>query len=529
MSSSASSSQLSWVVPLLETYWHKLLLFVQSEGIFRMVEHLIVLIVVWKLLAALMLEKRGRTGLISTIIKSAIRLFKKLGFVQRKIDQQLSAEAKKTVGKLLDGKTVKPSYANIPDKGVEHDQILSLIDNRKSADIDPTVGRTFAYVYEQSKSHSKLTADCFNKYIHSNALNPVVFNSLRVFEVEVVKMCASLFNGNDDCVGSITSCGTESLLLAMKTYRDYRGKGEVLMCVTGHPGINKGCSYVGLDVVQVSKGKDGRMCLKDLKKKISSKTVVVVCSAPQYPHGVVDNVAEIAKICLKYGVPLHVDSAIGGFVLPFIEKLGKNRFGPWDFRVPGVTSINADIHKYGYCPKGASVLIYSSAEIRRKQFYSFATWPGGIYISPTSLGSRNGGCIVSAWGSLLGLGMEGFVNTTQRMLDTLDKVKAAVVSNPDLSLVAEPDSTIIAFNSKTVNIFNVADCLDEKGFKVEKQSDPDCIHLSIMPQHSPIVDELVKAINESVEVVKREPDRYSSGTKAMYGMMASIPDEVLVE
>jgi sphinganine-1-phosphate aldolase len=245
-------------------------------------------------------------------------------------------------------------------------------------------------------------------------------------------MCATLFHGDENCVGNVTSCGTESLLLAMKTYRDSRGKGEVLMCITGHPGINKGCSYVGLDVVQVASSPDGKMCLKDLKRKISSNTVVVVCSAPQYPHGVVDNVEGIAKICLSYGVPLHVDSAIGGFVLPFIEKLGRNKFGPWDFRVKGVTSINADLHKYGYCPKGASVLIYSTPTIRRKQFYSFATWPGGIYISPTSLGSRNGGCIVSAWGSLLGLGIEGFVKTTEAILDTVDKIKAAIVANPDL-------------------------------------------------------------------------------------------------
>lgn len=146
------------------------------------------------------------------------------------------------------------------------------------------------------------------------------------------------------------------------------------------------------------------MSLKHLKKTISSNTVVVVCSAPQYPHGVVDDVEEISKITQKYGVPLHVDAAIGGFVLPFIEKLGRNRFGKWDFRVPGVCSINADIHKYGYSPKGSSVLIFKNSRIRRNQYFSFSTWPGGIYISPTALGTRNGGNFSAAWGSLLDLG-----------------------------------------------------------------------------------------------------------------------------
>lgn len=157
--------------------------FAKSEGTLRLIEHLVVLVVVWRLLKSLVLEKRGKQGIISTLIKYAIRLSKRWKFVQAKIDKKLSADAQQTIAKLLDEKTVKPTYAAIPDQALLATSILDLIDQRKKEDIDPTVGRTFAYVYEQSKSHSKLTADCFNKYIHSNALNPVVFNSLRVFEV----------------------------------------------------------------------------------------------------------------------------------------------------------------------------------------------------------------------------------------------------------------------------------------------------------------------------------------------------------
>lgn len=146
--------------------------------------------------------------------------------------------------------------------------------------------------------------------------------------------------------------------------------------------------------------------------------------------------------------------------------LGKNKFGPWDFRVPGVTSINADIHKYGYCPKGASVLVFSNSEIRRNQFYSFSTWPGGIYISPTILGSRNGGCIVAGWSSLMSLGIEGFKKTTADLLNTVDKVVNYVNKHPDLELVADPHMSIVAFTSKSINIFKIADCLDDLGFKV---------------------------------------------------------------
>lgn len=150
------------------------------------------------------------------------------------------------------------------------------------------------------------------------------------------------------------------------------------------------------------------MSVKHLKKAISSKTVVVVCSAPQYPHGVIDDVQAIARVCKSYGVPLHVDAAIGGYILPFIEMERPGSIKPWDFRVDGVTSINADIHKYGYAPKGSSALIFKDSNIRRSQFFAFSTWPGGLFIAPTVLGSKNGGTFSSAWGSLLGLGVKGF-------------------------------------------------------------------------------------------------------------------------
>jgi sphinganine-1-phosphate aldolase len=333
---------------------------------------------------------------------------------------------------MLKDKKIKCEFAALPKEGLSEQQLLSILDQRISADIDPTSGNTFAYVYEHSKQHSQLTSQCFLKYLHYNALNPVIFNSLRVIENEVVKMAISLFHGDEDCVGNVTSCGTESLLLAMKTYRDARGYGDVIKSSAGHPGINKGCHYVGLNTVEVPVDKDGRMSIPYLKKYISRRTVAVVASAPQYPHGVVDNIEEIGAVCQQYGVPLHVDSAIGGFVLPFIEQLGKQKFGAWDFRVPAVSSLNADIHKYGYCPKGASVLVYRNSALRRNQFFSFSTWAGGFYISPTALGSRNGGCLSAAWGSLLSLGETGFVETTRKILETVEQLCSFVKSRMEL-------------------------------------------------------------------------------------------------
>ena len=501
-----------------------------SEGVWRMTEHVIVLIVVVRVLKSLLtIESRGKLGLFSYFTKLFLRFANNFSFVKNKKIEYLEKESTKSAEQVLGDKEVKAVYKEIPKHGLAANDILSILDKRVKADIDPKAGQTFAYVYEASKAHNELTEQCFLKYMHHNTLNPVLFNSLRVIENEVVTMCAKLFHGDDKCVGSVTSCGTESLILAMKTYRDYRGKGEVIMCNTGHPGINKGCHYVGLDVVQIPTDKTLRLSLKHLKKAISSKTVLVVASAPQYPHGVVDDIPEIAKICRSYGVPLHVDSAIGGFVLPFLEMEGRAKFKPFDFRVPGVTSINADIHKYGYAPKGSSVLIFKNSTIRNHQFFAFSTWPGGIYLSPTIMGTRNGGTLSSAWGSLLDLGVNGFRTITTKILVEVDKIVAFVKECPDLELMAEPDSTLVSFRCKNFRTYLLTDALDARGLYMEKNSNPDCIHMTIMPNHIGKMDNIIVMVKECLQEVKKDPSKYEKGTKAMYGMMASIPDEAIVE
>lgn len=191
-------------------------------------------------------------------------------------------------------------------------------------------------------------------------------------------------------------------------------------------------------------------------------------------------------------------------------------------------SINADIHKYGYSPKGSSVLVYRNSKIRRNQFFTFSTWPGGIYISSTALGSKNGGCISSAWGSLLDLGEEGFMKQTEEILKCVEKICNFINEHADLELLADPHSTIISFKCKDLNTYKFCDALKARGYFVEVQSNPDSIHLSIMPQHCRIVDELISKMKEAIEEIKWNENLYESGTKAVYGSMAKIPDEEIV-
>lgn len=277
---------------------------------------------------------------------------------------------------------------------------------------DPKKGRVFGYMYEVCDAdYEHFIEKAFIMYMHENGLNPTAFPALRKLEVEVVQMTLNMFNAPSSGVGTMTSGGTESLLLTIKTYRDrarelhpHITKPEAIMCHSIHVAVPKACAY--FDVTPVFTDMDPVTMQADVEKMrvaITVNTIVLFASAPQYPHGVVDPVTEIGALALEKKLPLHVDACMGGFLLPWIEKLGYP-VPLFDFRVKGVTSISADIHKYGYAAKGASTLSWLSQEYRKYQFFAFAQWPGGMFVSPSMLGTRPGGAIAAAYAALVGNG-----------------------------------------------------------------------------------------------------------------------------
>ena len=227
---------------------------------------------------------------------------------------------------------------------------------------------------------------------------------------------------------------------------------------------------------------------------------------------------------------MHVDAAIGGWVLPWVEKLGYE-VPHWDFRVPGVQSINLDIHKYGFAPKGSSCLIFKESRYRNNMFCSYSGWPGGLYISPTLMGSRNGGAISAAWASIMALGEDGYVDAARQMMETQRYFVTQINKSEDLKVIAEPHSTLVCFTSKNpkVNIYHVSDAMDELGWHMERQQDPASLHCSIMPQHTKTRNQFITDLLKCVEVVKQNPEKYKSKSAAMYGMVASIPDGSIIE
>lgn len=396
-------------------------------------------------------------------------------------------------------------------------------------------GRTFSLVYHDTDEHLQLLRDAYTMFLAENALNPMAFPSLRRMETDVVSMCAGILGGDDEVVGSMTSGGTESLFLAMKTYRDQARKErphitapEVVLPTTAHPALIKSAHYLGVKVVLVPPGPDFRADVAAMERAITPQTLFLVGSAPAYPHGVVDPITELSDLALSRSLPLHVDACVGGFLLPFVRKLGFP-VPPFDFAVPGVTSMSADLHKYGFAAKGASTVMYRTAALRRHQFYVYSGWPGGLFGSATVLGTRPGGAIAAAWASLTALGHEGYLRIAGIIMKTTRAFIDGITAIPDLYVLGQPDCGVFAYASRELDLMAIADQMEERGWHIDRQQLPTAIHLTITPTHAAIVERYLGDLRDSVAYVAEHPELSSQGAAAMYGMLMHIPDPTMVD
>ena len=305
---------------------------------------------------------------------------------------------------------------SLPARGRTADDVLGELDSFKVDDKDFRHGRVFGLVFHADDALEQLAAAAHNAYLWHNALNPNVFPSLRRMTNDVIEISASLFGGDDvddELAGFLTSGGTESILMAVKAAkvrsaqeRDVHAPNIVLP-MSAHAAFDKACEYFTVEPRRIPVRDDFRADVDAMAAAIDDATVLIVGSAPQYPQGVIDPIPELASLAAERGTGCHVDACMGGFVLPFLERHG-HAVPPWDFRVPGVTSLSADLHKYGYVPKGISVIMHRSKELRRHQTFSFDGWLGGFYGSSGILGTKPGGPIAAAWAALQFLGEEGY-------------------------------------------------------------------------------------------------------------------------
>ncbi len=428
---------------------------------------------------------------------------------------------------------MKPTFT-IPKKGLSKEDLFREMKEIQKDDANWKEGRTWSLVYYGGKNIDEIIKEAYNMFFHGNGLNPMAFKSLRKFETEVVAMAASMLGGGEDAAGSMTSGGSESIFMAVKTARDYARfkfpeitSPEMVVPESVHPAFEKAAHYLGIKPRRISLGEDFRVDMAAVKEALTENTILMVGSAPAYPHGVIDPIAELAAMAQEKDIWFHVDACLGGFLLPFLKELGYD-IPAFDFQVPGVSSLSADVHKYGFAAKGASVVLYRSRELRLHQFFVYPDWPGGLFASPTATGTRPGGSIAAAWAIINYLGKEGYLELAQTIMDVTEALKKGISSISELYILGSPEMSVFAFASKELNVYTLADAMGARGWHLDRQQRPPCLHMMVTPAHVSIVDEFLKDLEDSVKEVKEKNGESSEGMAAMYGMMGTLPDRKAV-
>lgn len=429
--------------------------------------------------------------------------------------------------------------ATLPLKGTDRSQVLERLKEFGASDPDYKGLRTWSLVYYLGEEHTRFLEQAHSQYFSANGLNPMAFKSLKRFETEVVEMTAGMLHGDERVCGVMTSCGTESCLLAVKTYRDLARRRrpwilrpEMVLPETAHVAWLKGAEYFGVKPVRAPLASDYRVDVEAVRRLVGRRTVMILGSAPEYPHGMIDPIEELGAIAQERGVPLHVDSCLGGYLLPFMELAGRT-LPRWDFRVPGVTSISADTHKYGFSAKGASVILYRDVELLKHQLFVEESWPGGIFASPGILGTRAGGSIAAAWAAMQAFGQDGYTDLARRTMEVADELKAGIRAMPELELVGDPPASVFAYRARSgagarVNIYAVGDRMEARGWHIDRLQRPEALHAMVTPLHADVAAQYLEDLRSAVREVRSDPKLAESGSAPMYGMISAVPLRGLV-
>lgn len=475
-------------------------------------------------------------GLFDYFKKRLFKFSKKLPFLNAKIMQELD---KTRVG--LEEDVVKANKGNLyvqrlPEQGNSEQRVIELVaEYSKLADADWKTGAVSGCVYGADDKLTSLTTKVYERFAWTNPMHADVFPDVRKMEAEVVRMVCNLFHGDENSCGTMTTGGTESIMLACKAYRDLAyangvKRPEMVVPVTAHAAFDKAANFFRIKIHHVPVDTvTKRVNVRKLKSYINSNTCMIVGSAPQFPHGTIDPIEELSNLALKYEIPLHVDACLGGFLIVFMQDAGF-KLPAFDFRLPGVTSISCDTHKYGYTPKGSSVIMYRNAEFRRHQYFAAVEWPGGIYVSPTFAGSRAGSLIAMTWATLMSIGHQGYVDATKKVIETTKYITEEIKTIKELKLMGQPDVSVVAFESNDFNIFRLLDEMTTKGWHLNALQNPAGVHIAVTKLHTQagVAERFVKDIKESVMGIMSKDDRKLGKVAAIYCSTQGIPDKSLI-
>jgi sphinganine-1-phosphate aldolase len=451
----------------------------------------------------------------------------------------------KAVSSIRDSILIHTGLSNhaLPETGMASDKLISTLEGRARLEKEKwDHGNMTGAVYSKSEDLDVIHSVSVSRFAKANLLHPDVFSHTRQMEAEVIRMTLDLFMGDNETCGSLTMGGTESILLAMKAYRDL-GKDQrgiiqpnIVVPSTAHAAFIKAGDYFGIEVRRAwcNPNRNFEVDLASMTSLIDSNTVALVGSCPQYPHGTIDPIPSIAALAVNHGIGCHVDACLGSFVLPFVKEDLPYRF---DFSVRGVTSISCDTHKYGYSPKGSSVIMYKSVVLRRYQYSVCSDWEGGLYATPTILGSRCSSAAVAAWATMMYMGKVGYRECAIRLRAGSKLIERTILEelSDELNMLGRVDTTVISFTSKNLNIYDIAEYMKhktERKWSLAVLQRPPGVHFAVTMANvdncAEFSEDLVSAVRSERRRINEGGEIGSSESAVIYGSTASVP-KVLVK
>ncbi|ROT43258.1 sphingosine-1-phosphate lyase [Sodiomyces alkalinus F11] len=497
---------------------------------------------------------KGR-GIIGTIVELYTELrrvlygyFLRAPGVRGKVQKQVGETLAKLQSKMVPTNLTR--YVTLPKEGLSEDAIRAELDTL--ANMDHTrweEGYVSGAVYHGEEDLLKLQTEAFGKFTVANPIHPDVFPGVRKMEAEVVAMVLAMFNAPPGAAGACTSGGTDSILMACLSAREkaYREKGitepEMILPSTAHTAFLKAGNYFKIKVHLVAcPAPNYQVDIKAVSRLINKNTILLVGSAPNFPHGIIDDISALSKLALRKKICLHVDCCLGSFMVPFLDKAGFDT-EPFDFRLKGVTSISCDTHKYGFAPKGNSTVLYRTAELRRYQYYVSPDWSGGVYGSPGMAGSRPGALIAGCWASLVRTGEAGYIDACVKIVGAAKKIADKIRTTPaleaELEIVGRPLASVVAFTARNLNIYDIADGMGTKGWHLNALQNPPAIHIAVTLPVAKVWERLMADLEAVVEEEKeKERVRVVEGkgakgkavgdSAALYGVAGSLPNKSVV-
>ncbi len=425
---------------------------------------------------------------------------------------------------ILPAEMFVPPPKAFPEHGRSHDAVMAELRERKSGDADWKGGKVPLFVFKADDAVYDIGRDAFVEYFAENALGAMrAFPSVRHLEREVVAMALDLFHAPQGAAGFMTTGGSESILLAVQTCRkhariqrgDARHCGNIIAAETVHPAFDKAAALMDLTVRRVPVGEDWRADVAAIEAAIDDDTILLVGSAPSFPYGMIDPIAELSALAQRRALWLHVDACVGGYLAPFVRQIGRP-VPEFDFALPGVWSISADLHKYGFCPKPSSTVLYRTGALAALQPFFCDAWPSGQFMTATAVGTRPAGGVAAAWATIQFLGAEGYRRIASALMQGVDRYRAGIEAIDGLHVIGSPDLAIVAFGSDSLPVNEIAARLAVQGWQPGLLKKPPAIHRMMSMLHVQSMDRYLADLEVATKAVRDAPEATAASLTARY-------------